>query len=140
MQKRAVEEVLKGSTITEAMSKAGYAPSTASTTGKLTNSDGWKELMELYLPDDLIAKKHKELLEATDKDGIPEYNAIRAGVDMGYKLKGKYAPDKVVTVNLEMTVSEEDLSLAEQLIEHRRSKTSSTPSDGAQAEPMGGEI
>jgi len=61
-QKKAFKEVLKGSTITGAMKKAGYSESTTTTTGKLTNTDGWKELMNKYLPDDKLADHHNQLL------------------------------------------------------------------------------
>ncbi len=107
-QKVAFKEVLKGSTITKAMSKAGYADTTASTTGKLTNTKGWEELMEQHLPDKLLAKKHKDLLNKTEKivvsdgkdlgshiedTGQPHSDATRA-LDLAYKLKGRYVQEE----------------------------------------------
>lgn len=73
---------------------------------RLKKSKGWEELMEQYLPDKLLGKKHRELLEVPKKvrtfikgDLSTEYeeldsNAVKAGLDMAYKLKGKYAPEK----------------------------------------------
>jgi len=58
------------------------------------------------LPDTLLAEKHKELLTVGRKikktrqgeviEEIEELdtNAIKSGLDMGYKLKGHYAPEK----------------------------------------------
>ncbi len=100
-QKLAFKEVLNGSTISKAMLKAGYSETTASTTGKLTNTDGWKELMDQHLPDKLLAKVHKEGLEASDKiydsNGEvvvekPDYSVRHRYLDSAYKLKGRY-PD-----------------------------------------------
>ena len=104
-QKLAFKEVLNGSTITSAMSKAGYADTTASTTGKLTSTKGWKELMDQHLPDSALAKKHRELLNK--KETIRHYDeeskrtviektdeidvqAVTKGLDMAYKIKGRY--------------------------------------------------
>ena len=95
-QKRAFKEVLNGSTITKAMKVAGYADTTASTTGKLTNTIGWNELMNEYLPDKLLAKKHLEGLEATKggESEEPDYAVRHKYLDSAYKVKGNYAPEK----------------------------------------------
>lgn len=105
-QKRAFKEVLKGSTISSAMVKAGYSKTTASTTGKLTNSDGWKVLVDKFLPDKDLVKVHKEGLMATTKkphlidrddkgrpiyDYVPEddYSIRHKYLETAYKIKGK---------------------------------------------------
>lgn len=107
-QKKAFKEVLNGSTISGAMLKAGYSETTATTTGKLTNTDGWKELMDKHLPDDVLAKVHREGLEAADEliiDGQkvgskPDYAVRHKYLDSAYKLKGSYAAEKSTSVNL----------------------------------------
>lgn len=107
-QKKAFKEVLKGSTLTKAMTTAGYADTTASTTGKLTSTEGWKELMEKHLPDSELARVHKEGLNASDKiirDGEvilekPDYAVRHKYLDSAYKLKGSYAPEKTQALNL----------------------------------------
>ena len=105
-QKKAFKLVETGRNTGEIMVAAGYSPKTAKAPTKLTKSKGWEELMEQYLPDKLLASKHKELLEIPKKirtfikgDLTSEYeeldsNAISKGLDMGYKLKGKYAAEK----------------------------------------------
>lgn len=134
---RVVEKVRKGQKISISKEMRGvYSPEVAKIPGKLTKSKGWKELQEQYLPDKLLSKKHKDLLNHkqmdyflfprkmedeeieghlasfniklinirwSDKGKMAFYqtddaNAIKAGLDMAYKLKGKYAPEKHVSV------------------------------------------
>ena len=66
-QKKAFKAVVNGSTLTEGMKLAKYAPTTVARTNKLTRTKGWLELMEKHLPDSLLAKKHREGLDATTK-------------------------------------------------------------------------
>lgn len=111
-QKKAFKEVLNGSTISGAMIKAGYSETTASTTGKLTNTKGWEELMDKHFPDKLLAKKHHEGLNATtkkpqlidrDDKGRPIYEYIPEEdyatrfryLDSAYKLKKKYPEESL---------------------------------------------
>lgn len=68
-QKKAIDKLVEnGGNISKAMRDVGYSPQTAKTPQKLTESKGWKELMDKYLPDSLIAKKHNELLNASGID------------------------------------------------------------------------
>lgn len=46
------------------MRAAGYSESSAKTPKKLTESDGWQELMDKYLPDKKLVDTHKKLLNA----------------------------------------------------------------------------
>lgn len=48
----------------EVMRQVGYSEKTARTPKKLTESNGWKELMERYLPDEHLTQKLAEGLEA----------------------------------------------------------------------------
>jgi len=75
--------------ISKEMEKVGYAKSTSKKPSKVTKSKGWAELMEKYLPDEDLAKVHKELLRHKD------WRAKDAGLDKGYKVKGKYAAEKL---------------------------------------------
>ncbi len=98
-QKIAFREVVKGSTLTDGMKAAKYAPSTTERTNKLTRTKGWKELMDKHLPDSALAKKHRELLEKREyvtidgqsEDIGPETQAVSKALDMAYKIKGRYA-------------------------------------------------
>lgn len=82
--------VENGGNIGKAMRAAGYSASTAKTPKKLTQSKGWEELMGDFFPDELLVKVHKSLLN--DKN----WRARNAALDKAYKLKGRYAPEKVV--------------------------------------------
>lgn len=111
-QKLAVDKVVgNGGNITRAMLEAGYSPNTANTPQKLTESDGWKELMDQHLPDKLLTKVHKEGLQATtkkphlvdrDDKGRPVYEYIPEDdyatrhryLETAYKLKAKYPEEK----------------------------------------------
>ena len=107
-QKKAVQKVAEnGGNVSKGMIAAGYSPATAKTPQKLTESKGWLELMERYLPDETLAEKHLELLNKrevvkTFVDGEAEYEfidqpdtaAVSKALDMAYKLKGSYAPEK----------------------------------------------
>lgn len=89
--KATIENVLESNgkmSISKAMLKAGYPSSTAKNPQQLTRSKMWKQLLEEYLSDEYLSKKHKELLEKKDA------NAVAKGLDMAYKLKGRYQKDK----------------------------------------------
>lgn len=99
---RAFKAVVEnGRSVSGAMRDVGYSHKTATAPAKLTKSKGWQELMDAYMPDLLLAKKHKEFL--TSKRQIRRYKrgdlvdeteetdpaAVKA-LDMAYKLKRRY--------------------------------------------------
>lgn len=55
------------------------------------------------IPDSLLIEKHTALLEKTDEDGSVHVAAVKAGLDMAYKLKGSYAPEKQVSFNADLS-------------------------------------
>ena len=128
-QKRAFKEIaVNGGNITAAMRKAGYAPSITNNTDKLTNSLGWQELMNEYLPDSKLAEVHQKGLEAmrihtshTEPDTVVEDWPTRAKyLDMAYKVKGNYAPEKSTNVNI--NVEELRMTIKENLATFRTDK------------------
>lgn len=119
-QKKVFKEVVNGSTISGAMVKAGYSASTAKRTNKVTRTKGWAELIEKELPDGLLAARHRELLNSRQIEFVrngkethaelidqPEVQAVSKGLDMAYKLKGKYAPEKSINLNVDVEASPE---------------------------------
>lgn len=146
-----------GGNVTQAMLEAGYSPATANTPGKLTDSKGFKELMEAIMPDTLITERHRNLLEqkrvdyfvfpktmsdeeivghvnasglevitvrTSDKGKMAFYTvadamAISKAIDMAYKLKGSYAPEKSVTLNLTETAPDPELDKLRQEFNER---------------------
>ena len=110
-QKLAFRKVLKGSTLTKAMTDVGYAPTTASTTGKLTNTLGWKELTDKYISEKALMKVHREGLQATFTDkyneDAPDYSTRHKYLETGYKIRGRITPEVTpgdTTVNLTQIV------------------------------------
>lgn len=113
----ATKKVIEGMPIAQAMREANYALSTANATTKLTKSDGFQELMAKHLPEKLVLKTHKALLRK--KEIIREYNHATGeyemvktnqphsdtakAIDMAYKLKGSYAPDKHLNLNASLS-------------------------------------
>lgn len=96
----------KGGSVSAAMRKAGYSKISAATPKKLTESQGFRDLLDKYLPDTLLAKKHKALLttpirrrtfikgELKSEEESLDVQAVSKGLDMAYKLRGDYAPEK----------------------------------------------
>lgn len=70
-QKKVFKAVVNGSnTISQAMLQAGYSPSAAARTNKVTRTKGWQALMQEHLPDKLLAERHKQLLNASRVDHV----------------------------------------------------------------------
>src|ERR1044072_2548478 len=84
----------------DAMLQAGYDEDTAKRPKNLTESKGFQELVETYLPDERLQQRHRELLE--DESNI----AVKA-LDMAYKLKGSYAPDKSINLNVNADIKQD---------------------------------
>lgn len=57
-----------GGNVSKAMRQVGYSPHVARTPKSLTESDGWKELTKKYLPDEMLMKKHTELMNSSRMD------------------------------------------------------------------------
>lgn len=122
-QKAAIAKVMENrGNVSRAMLDAGYSPATAKNPKNLTESDGWKELMDKHLPDKTLAKVHKEGLQAThyrphlvdrDDKGRPIYEYIKEEdystrhkyLDTAYKIKGKIKPDDFTgDVNVQVNI------------------------------------
>ena len=112
-QKKAVKKIIENNgNVSQSMIEVGYSPETAKNPQQLTESKGFQELVEKYLPDDKLLKKHDEALEANKvisanvfpggKDGkpvndfidVPDYQTRLKAVELGYKVK-KHLVDKV---------------------------------------------
>ena len=126
-QKKAVDRIIENrGNISKSMVEAGYTKATAKNPSNLTKSDGFQELMEEFLPDTLLTEKHRELLTVPKKirhfkkgDLESEYEeldsqAITKGLDMAYKLKGKYAPTKSIQLKVERKVIDPEILESEQ--------------------------
>lgn len=88
----------------QVMLEAGFTKSSSEHPSHLTESKGWNELMQEYLPDNLLGERHREFLmgerivrkyvkgdlEIETEETDP--SAVKA-LDMAYKLKGRYGAD-----------------------------------------------
>jgi len=116
--------VENGGNVSKGMRDAGYSKATAKNPKKVTDSNNWEDLMEKYLPDNLLAKSHKKLLDKKEvilknnnKTGKIEVvqtkeidvQAVRAGLDMAYKLKNKYAATKIKFEDENKDITDEEL-------------------------------
>lgn len=107
-QRRAMRlAVENGGNVSRAMREAGYSPQTAKNPSKLTETIGWEQLLEKYLPDELLALKAFEGLEATtvktsltepDKT-IPDYSVRQRYLETALKMKNKIIDKKDLTSN-----------------------------------------
>lgn len=122
-QKKAFDRIIENhGNISRAMIEVGYDETTAKNPKNLTNSNGWKELMATHLSDEKLAKVHEEGLEAGSKiiiDGkdtgllVPDYSVRHKYLDTAYKLKGSYAPEK--SVNIDVSVDTEGIEELKEL-------------------------
>jgi len=107
-QRKVAKLVEKGGSMKDIMLAAGYSPNTAKTPTKLTKTKGWQKLLEEKLPDEELLEKHRALLnkqeyiaigKAGEREVIPtgelDPGAVGKGLDMAYKLKGRYSENVI---------------------------------------------
>lgn len=98
-----IKKVRKGETVSvsKEMRKAGYSKHTSRQPAKITASKGFQELLDKYLPEQLLLEKGKEGLQATTirftPKGkllkVPDYSAQHKFYNTGLQLRGKLKPD-----------------------------------------------
>ncbi|MDO8487560.1 MAG: hypothetical protein Q7S45_04650 [Candidatus Curtissbacteria bacterium] len=64
----ATKLVENGGNVSKSMIDAGYSKASAKNPQKLTRSKGWQPLMEKYLPEEDVLKKHGQLLNSSEID------------------------------------------------------------------------
>lgn len=84
--------VENGGNASRAMREAGYSAETAKSPSKLTESKGFAELMEAYLPDDMLLRALSDDIEGKAKNR-------KAELELAFKLKGKMVEKSDVTTN-----------------------------------------
>lgn len=101
-QKRAVELIVEnGGNVSRAMREAGYTAETAKTPSKLTDSIGYQELMEAYLPDDMLLRALSDDIEKKAANRKPE-------LELAFKLKGRMTEKTDITTGGERLPSAVD--------------------------------
>ena len=110
--------VANGGNLRKAVREAGYSAAYAHS-NKITKTKGWKEAVEEAIDINDVLREHKRALKAKRQSNIkgllidsefPDHDVRLKAVDMAYKLKGLYAPEKVQTVTPydDMTIDELD--------------------------------
>jgi hypothetical protein len=90
-QKKAVEKIVEnGGNVSKAMRDAGYSPETAKSPSKLTSTAAFAELMEAYLPDDM-------LLRALSDDVELKVGNRKGELELAFKIKGRMTEKVDVT-------------------------------------------
>lgn len=98
-QRAAIEKVMENhGNVSRAMLEVGYDPTTAKNPKNLTDSKGWHELLEKYIPDIDLLEVHKNGLQATkihtshtEPDVVvPDFPTQAKFLELGYKVKNKY--------------------------------------------------
>jgi hypothetical protein len=121
-QQKAIKKTLEnGGNVTQAMREVGYAETTIHNPKNLTESKAFMELFQETVTDELLAQKHLELLNKREvairnnvtsgeieviPTGELDVQAVKAGLDMAYKLKGSYAPEKSVAVQVKADIKD----------------------------------
>src|SRR3990167_1660130 len=106
-QKRLAKKLVENSSLSvgRAMIESGYSPITATHPSQVTNSIGFQQMLERYMPDTLLARTNKQALKAKRFDQfqrkeVPDWtNRIKAA-ELGYKVRGKLIPDQLTAVSV----------------------------------------
>ncbi len=62
--KKIVEYLGKGMSLSRAMRESGYSPAYSKNPQQFKNTKKWKQLMDMYLPEEKLAEVHADLLNA----------------------------------------------------------------------------
>jgi hypothetical protein len=82
-QQKAIQNAVEnGGNVSRAMIDAGYSPATAKNPSKLTHSRAWADMMEAYLPDDMLLRALADDIEEKKGNRKPE-------LELAFKLRGK---------------------------------------------------
>ena len=106
-----------GAPMAAALRAAGYSELSVRNPQRITRAKGFKELLEIYLPEKKLLKKHKDFLNAkkiirtytkgdlTSEIEETDANAVKA-LDMAYKLRGSYINNDVTNNVLVVQLSD----------------------------------
>lgn len=99
-QKKAMANLVENcGNVSKSMRQAGYKNASAKNPKVLTESKGWQELIEEYLPDTLLAKVGREGLQATregsDREEEPDHAIRHRYLDTALKIKNKYPSSRL---------------------------------------------
>ncbi len=73
---------------------------------RLIRTDKIQNAIQEALPDELLARVHLEGLQATIGEDKPDFNVRHRYLDSAYKVKGTYAPDKSINLDIQASVTD----------------------------------
>jgi hypothetical protein len=89
-QEKTLEAMVEnGGKMSPAMKKAGYSVAYSKHPEKLKRTKTWQQLLEEYLPDDLLARTANEGLHAITEKGAMDFNVRQRYLDTSLKMKNK---------------------------------------------------
>lgn len=92
-QKRAIDNLVENrGNVSKAMRDAGYSDASAKNPKNLTDSKAYEELMEAYLPDDMLLRALSDDIEKKEANR-------KAELELAFKLKGKMVDKKDITTD-----------------------------------------
>lgn len=101
----------------KALEAAGYSKSLVDNPHRVMESKGWQQLIEEHLGDEKLAQVHAEGLT------LKHTNPLRHKyLETAYKLKGSFAPEKSVNLNVNTTVNKEADKIAQKYEEELRNE------------------
>ena len=115
-QKRIFKKVLENGGIVSKAAKGIYSDAMAKNPQKITNSKGFQELFNEVVTDRKLRNKHNSLLE--DNKSEIQIKAL----DLAYKVKGHYAPEKKQSVNLNLNTELKNSKESKDLVEEYEDK------------------
>jgi len=121
-QKKAAEEIAKSmkgkesKTAGEILEKVGYSEAIAKNPKMVLESEGFLEEFEKLIPNSKLTLKHNQLLE--DEKSEIQIKAL----DMAYKVKGNYAPEKSISANLNLDVEVKQSQESKDLVDEYEEK------------------
>lgn len=99
-QRKALDNLIENrGNVSKAMRDAGYTEASAKNPSNLTNSVAYQELMEAYLPDDMLLRALADDIEKKESNRKPE-------LELAFKLKGRMVDKFDHKLEAEITVKE----------------------------------
>ena len=153
-QKRAAKIILENPSLTtaEVMRQAGYSDASIVDPNKnLLQTKGFAELLEEYLPDELLSRVHQEGLSSVktsrdkfgDKYEDPDYYTRHAYLETAYKIKGKLNPksdNDTGNITVQLVVYDQQNNPNSISVSAKRLSTSISESDGRRIQASGDSV
>lgn len=97
--KQVLSLMAKGMSLSDAMIETNYQTVLKNSPGAVSKTDAWNLVLNKYMPDDYLGQKHRMLLEKVDRNGDIDTAAVTKGLEMAYKLKGRFVERVDMTTN-----------------------------------------